>query len=174
MPLTLQYSNEDDRAYGLAGMSISLAVLDAIDRVVEVSIDTEDDPMIDFSQDYYFSASPAISPKAVWENLMRNYHLTASMVVSNLMARSLIRLGEDIPADIMDAAYREIEAEGRDTCGLEDDEIKRIYDKILMQNRRIFGNPRLRPAVSQLAQLISRRRRLSGSELRDELTYLQL
>ena len=29
--LTLAYLNEDDRAYGLAGMAISLAALDAID-----------------------------------------------------------------------------------------------------------------------------------------------
>lgn len=30
MAMTLTYSNEDDRAYGLAGMTISLAALDAI------------------------------------------------------------------------------------------------------------------------------------------------
>lgn len=37
--LTLEYSNEDDRAYGLAGMAISLAALDAIDRIAEVNLD---------------------------------------------------------------------------------------------------------------------------------------
>ena len=31
--MTLTYLNEDDKAYGLAGMAISLAALDAIDRV---------------------------------------------------------------------------------------------------------------------------------------------
>ena len=130
MALTLKYSNEDDRAYGLAGMTITLADLDAVDRVVSVSLDAEG-PMIDFSQEYYFSVSPAVSPKAVWNNLLQNYHITASMVVSNILARSLVRLGEDVPSDIMQSVYDEIEAEGRDTVGLDPDEVKMIFNKIL-------------------------------------------
>ena len=34
--LTLTYLNEDDRVYGLAGMAISLAALNALDRLAEV------------------------------------------------------------------------------------------------------------------------------------------
>ncbi len=37
--LTLKYQNEDDKAYGLAGMAIALAALDALDRVAGVSLD---------------------------------------------------------------------------------------------------------------------------------------
>lgn len=173
MALTLTYCDEDDRAYGLAGMTISLASLDAIDRVVSVSLDS-DGPMVDFSHDYYFSLSPAISPKAVWDNMLRNYHITASMVIGNIMARSLVRLREEAPADVMEKIYHEIEAEGIDTCGLEEDEIKAIYNKILLQSRRIFMNPRLHPAVTSLAGIIARRRSLTGGELRDQLNYLQL
>ena len=171
--MTLNYSNEDDRAYGLAGMTISLASLDAIDKVVEVSLDAEG-PMVTFSQEYYYSLSPAVSPKMVWENLIRNFHITSSMVIANVLARSLVRLGEDAPKDVLDEVYGEIEAEGEETCGLEKDEIEAFYNKIVMQNRRIFGNPRLRPAIAELASIISRRRNMSGLELRDELTLLQL
>lgn len=171
--MTLKYTNEDDRAYGLAGMTISLAALDAIDSVVEVSMDA-DGPMVTFSQEYYYSVSPAISPKAVWENLMRNFHITSSMVVANVMARSIVRLGEEAPNSVMQEVYDEIEAEGTDTCGLEKDEVKTFYNRIFMQNRRIFTNPRLNPAIRELAGIFSRRRRLSGLELRDELTLLQL
>lgn len=173
MALTLHYSNEDDRAYGLAGMTISLAALDAIDKVVEISIDS-DGPMVRFSQEYYYSLSPAVSPKTVWENLMRNYHITASMVVANILARSIVRLGEDAPKDVWESVFDEIESEGQQTCGLEKDEVEALYNKIFMHNRRIFSNPRLRPLISELAGTISRRRRLSGLEIRDELNYLQL
>ena len=65
--LTLAYLNEDDRAYGLAGMMISLASLRAIDRVAEVSLDSEG-PMVEFSHEYYFPGSPSISPKSTWDN----------------------------------------------------------------------------------------------------------
>lgn len=173
MSITLNYSNEDDKAYGLAGMTISLASLDAIDKVVGISLDA-DGPMVTFSQEYYYSLSPAVSPKLVWENLIRNYHITASMVVANLLARSLVRLGEEAPKDLLDIVYGEIESEGEETCGLEKDEIAAFYNKIVMQNRRIFGNPRLRPAIADLARTISRRRTLSGLEIRDELSSLQL
>ena len=69
--LTLAYLNEDDRAYGLAGMMISLASLNAIDRVAEICLDS-DGPMVEFSHEFYFQGSPSISPKATWDNLHRN------------------------------------------------------------------------------------------------------
>ncbi|MDE6273398.1 MAG: hypothetical protein K2M31_10390 [Muribaculaceae bacterium] len=171
--MTLSYSNEDDRAYGLAGMAISLAGLNAIDRVVDISLDS-DGPMVNFSQEYYYSLNPVISPKSVWENLMNNFHITASMVIGNVMARSLVRLHEDLPSEIERQVYAEIEAEGEDTCGLEKDEIETFYRRLLTHHRRIFANPRLHPAISELAGIISRRRRLSGLELREEMEYLQL
>ncbi|MDE5652122.1 MAG: hypothetical protein K2G75_04350 [Muribaculaceae bacterium] len=171
--MTLSYSNEDDRAYGLAGMAISLAGLDALDSIVDISLDA-DGPMVNFSQQYYYSLSPAVSPKSVWENLIRNFHITASMVVGNVLARSMVRLHEDLPAEVEREIYSEIAAEGADSCGLEKDETEVLYRRIMSQHRRIFGNPRLHPAITELARIISRRRTLSGLELREELAYLQL
>lgn len=171
--LTLTYLNEDDRAYGLAGMVISLASLNAIDRVAEVSIDA-DGPMVEFSHEYYFPGSPVVSPKATWDNLVRNFHITTSMVVSNILARSIVRMKEEAPKEIMDEIYSEVEREGRDTCSLEEDEIENLYNNALMRARRIFRNPRLHPAIDEFARVISRRRSLSGMEILDELHLLQL
>ncbi len=171
--MTLAYLNEDDRAYGLAGMVISLASLHAIDRVAEVSLDAEG-PMVEFSHRYYFPGSPSISPKASWDNLVQNFHLTTSMVVSNVLARSVVRLKEEAPAEVMDKIYDEVEREGRDTCSLEDDEIENLYNNALQRARRLFHNPRLHPAIDEFARVISRKRHLSGMEIVDELHLLQL
>ncbi len=171
--LTLSYLNEDDRAYGLAGMVISLASLHAIDRVAEISLDN-DGPMVEFSHEYYFPGSPAMSPKAVWDNLVQNFHITTSMVLSNVLARSVVRMKEEAPADMMKEIYSVVEREGRDTCALEDDEIENLYNNALMRARRLFGNPRLHPAIDEFARIISRKRSLSGMEIRDELHLLQL
>lgn len=171
--LTLTYLNEDDRAYGLAGMVISLASLNAIDRVAEVSIDA-DGPMVEFSHEYYFPGSPVVSPKATWDNLVQNFHITTSMVVSNILARSIVRMKEEAPKEIMDEIYSEVEREGRDTCSLEEDEIENLYNNALIRARRIFRNPRLHPAIDEFARVISRRRSLSGMEILDELHLLQL
>ena len=170
---SLTYLNEDDRAYGLAGMMVALASLRAIDRVALVSIDS-DGPMVEFSHAYYFSGSPSISPKSTWENLVRNFHLTTSMAVSNVLARSLVRLKEDVSSEILDTIYQQVELEGRDTCSLEEDEIEQLYNDVLTKARRIFRNPRIHPAIDEFAKVISRRRSLSGREIIDELHLLQL
>lgn len=171
--LSLTYRNEDDRAYGLAGMAISLAALDAIDRVAAVSLDS-DGPMVSFSHEYYFSGSPSVSPKATWSNLLHNFYITSAMVVSNVMARSMVRLGREVPDSILGEIRREMEAEGADTCSLEADEVDRLYLKTTTGMRRIFANPRLHPAIDEFVRVISRRRTLSGMEIYDELRSLRL
>lgn len=170
---TLAYLNEDDRAYGLAGMAISLAALDAIDRIACVSLDA-DGPMVSFSHEYYFSGSPSISPKATWSNLVHNFYITSAMVVSNVMARSLVRLGEEVPESILDKIHSEMQNEGQETCALEADEVDRLYVKTTTGMRRIFANQRLHPAIERFAGILSRRRELSGTEIFDELRALRL
>lgn len=171
--LTLSYQNEDDRAYGLAGMAISLAALDAIDRVASVSLDSEG-PMVNFSNEYYFSGSPSVSPKATWNTLLHNFYITSAMAVSNVMARSLVRLGEEAPQPVMEALRAEINAEGIETCALEEDEVDRMYRKTIMGMRRIFGNRRLHPAIGEFARMLSVRRELTGTDIYDELRALNL
>lgn len=171
--LTLTYLNEDDKAYGLAGMAISLAALDAMDRVASISLD-EDGPMVTFSHQYYFPASPAVSVKTNWNNLLHNYYITSAMVLSNVMARSMVRLHQEVPAELLRTLHEEIVQEGRDTCSLEDDEIENIYGRTTTLMRRIFNNPLVKPAIDDFARLISRRRTLSGTEILDELQQLQI
>ncbi|MCH5213996.1 MAG: hypothetical protein J1E97_02285 [Muribaculaceae bacterium] len=173
MPFQLAYSNEDDRAYGLAGMAISMASLDALDRLAEIYLDA-DGPMVSFSHDYYFSSSPSVSPKAVWHNLMSNFQLTTSLVLGNVMARSVVRLGTELPQDVLAAVRDIVREEGRDTCSLEDEEADAVFEKMMRHSLRLFHNPRLHPAVKQLAGVISRRRRLSVIDLTEELELLRI
>lgn len=171
--LTLEYANEDDRAYGLAGMAISVAALDAIDKIAFVSLDAEG-PMVTFSHEYFFSGSPSISPKASWTHTLNNFYLTSAMVVSNVMARSLVRLGMEVPDELSSRLRKEIAEEGRESCSLEPDEIDRILGKTTTYMHRIFGNPRIRPAIEDFARTLSRRRRMSGLEIFEELRALRI
>lgn len=169
----LTYLNEDDRAYGLAGMAISLAAFDAIDRVASVSLDS-DGPMVNFTHAYYFTGSPYMSPKRSWDIMVRNFNLTTAMVISNVLARTLVRTGHDAPEAVMRELFDEVELEGKNSLDLEHDEISNLFRKNLSYARRIFGNPRLHPAIGDLARTIALRRTLSGTEIQDELEYLQI
>ena len=155
-------------------MMIALANLRAIDRVAFVSLDANG-PMVEFSHAYYFTGSPSISPKSTWDNLVENFHLTTSMVLANVLSRSLVRLKEkSAPQKLLDEIYEQVELEGKDTCDLEADEIERLYNHALAKAIRIFQNPRLHPAIDEFAHIISRKRNLSGREVFDELHLLQL
>lgn len=169
--ISITYINDDDRAFGLAGMTISLAALDAIDRIQEISMDSEG-PMVHFSSDYYFCGGPMLSAKATWNNLIRNFHLTTSMAVGNIMARSMVRSGERMPTEVMNTLKDVVIEEGRETCALEDDEIDALFNKALAQNHRLFSNPRMIPAVNRLADLFTQRRSMSGRELEEALSML--
>lgn len=173
MAFELFYSNEDDRAYGLAGMAISMASLDALDRITEIFLDA-DGPMVSFSQSFYYPESPAVSPKVVWNNLISNLQLTTSLVLGNVMARSLVRMGAEADAGIYDEIRSLVREEGKDICSLEEEEADEIFDNVMRHSRRLFNNPRLQPAVRQLAGVISRRRRLSVIELAEELEMLRI
>lgn len=172
-PLTLQYLNEDDRAFGLAGMALAVAALNAADLISEVSIDAPD-AMVSFSHEYYFSGNPSISPKATWSNMIRNFQVTSAMAVANLFSRSLVRLHTQVPDELLNELHSTILEEGRESCALDEDEVEDIYRRVLTYNRRIFGNPRLHPSIAMFAGTISRRRTLSGREIEEELRMLQL
>lgn len=171
--LTLKYSDEKDRAYGLAGMTISLAALDAFDRIARVNLDGE--PwMVEFSNEYYFSGSPSISPKTTWDNMVQNFHITASMVIGNVMSRAMVKMHREIPTDVLGAVHTAIQDEGRDSCGLEDDEIDALFNRALTYSRRIFSDSRLHPAIEEFAHVLTKKRILSGNEIHEELRNLQL
>lgn len=171
--LTLSYLNEDDRAYGLAGMTIVAAALGAADLLSAISIDAPDN-MVTFSHRYYFSNDSALSPKAVWKHTLRSYHISAAMALANVFARSKVRLGAPVPDPLLATLHQVIVDEGKDYCELETDEADEIYNRTLGYSHRIFDNTRLYPAIREFANLISRRRTLSGREIIDELESLQL
>ena len=173
--LTLTYQNEDDKAYGLAGMALSAVALNSSDLIAEISIEGDDDRhLVTFSHSYYFCGSPSISPKATWENTLRNFQVTSAMTLANLYARSMVRMGTTVPDELLETLHQAIVREGCESCSLEEDEAESIYNKMLGYSRRIFGNRRLYPSISLFAGAISRRRRLSGREIEEELQRLQL
>ncbi|MBD5186778.1 MAG: hypothetical protein HDS93_03590 [Bacteroidales bacterium] len=171
--LTLKYLNEDDRAYGLAGMSVSLAALNAIQRVASVSLDS-DGPMVIFGNEYYFSGSPSVSPKATWDKLVENFQITSAMALANVMSRSIVRMHRQVPLEILKEIHDAMIEEGRETCSLEEDETDALFNKMMTYNNRIFNNPRVHPAIDEFVRILSRRRSLTGGEIIDELRNLQL
>lgn len=169
----LKYKNDEDRAYGLAGMVIAVASMDAIDRVAMVSLDS-DGPMVTFSNEFYFPGSQSASPKATWRRLFDNFQITSAMAISNVLSRKLIHERSNELDDMLRPLRDVIILEGEDVCSLESDEVESIFNRMLSHSGRIFGNSRLSPIIDEFASIIARRRRLTGREIAEELSLLQM
>ena len=169
----LHYTDDEDRAYGLAGMAISVASLDALDRITEVFLDS-DGPMVAFAHPYFYSQSPAVSPKAVWNNLMSNLQLTTSLALGNVMARSLVRNRKEAGREVFEKLRNVVREEGMEYCQLDAEEADAVFDNMLRHSLRLFNNPRLHPAVRELAGILALKRRLNVFELAEELELLRI
>ena len=90
------------------------------------------------------------------------------------LAGGVVRENGADPTEMLHALYPVIESEGKEVCELEEDEIRSFYENSLMKAHRTFGNPRLRPYVERLADIITRRRTLTGREIAEELHALHL
>lgn len=169
----LHYTGEDDRAYGLAGMAIAAAAIGALDRVAEVNLDAEG-PMVEFSHEFYFTSSPSISPKVVWQRTVENFKITSMMVMANVMSRYYIRLSQPLSPDILSLLQDAMTEEGSLSCSLEADEVNHFFSSAMRDCHRIFSNPRLSPRVTEFAGTLGRRRHMTALEVADELRRLQL
>ena len=65
----LKYRNEDDKCYGVAGMTIGLLVFNGDKMLSSVSVDAPAGEMMDLTDDFYFSGNPQISASVVWRTL---------------------------------------------------------------------------------------------------------
>ncbi len=169
----LQYENEDDRAYGLAGMAIALAAMDALNWVADMDLDA-DGPMVSFSHAFYFSNSPSVSPKAVWHRTVQNFKVTSMMVMANVMSRYYVRLSQPLPPEVLGYVRDTMTEEGAESCSLEADEVGQLFNLTMRDCHRIFSNPRLTPRVTEFAGTLGRLRHMSALEVADELHRLQL
>lgn len=169
----LAYQNEDDRAYGLAGMAIALAAVDSLGSVAELDMDAEG-PMVSFSHAFYFSTSPSISPKVVWLRSVENFKMTSMMVMANVMSRYYVRLSQALPPDVLGYVRDAMTEEGEISCSLEADEVGQIFNLTMRNCHRIFSNPLLTPRITEFAGTLGRLRRMSALEVADELHRLQL
>lgn len=169
----LNYKSEEDRAYGLAGMVIAVASMDAIDRVSMISLDSEG-PMVTFSNEFYYPGSQSASPKATWHRLLENFQITSAMAISNVLSRRYVYEHTTDIDDMLPPLREAMTLEGKDVCALEEDEIDRVFRNMLSYSQRIFGNRRLSPLIDEFAGILARRRTLTGREIAEELSLLQM
>lgn len=163
---SLKYTDEVDKSFGLAGMAISLMAWDAEDMLQRIDLDSEDSDAMLMSDDYYFCTAPRVNAKAVWEQTLKRFQITAAMTIGNLVCRELAHRNHRKISSTTDSALRKVlTAEGAALCNLEDDEVSQVYTKSLAYCNRLFGHPGVCQLAEQLAETIRTNRAIEATQV---------
>lgn len=162
----IKYADETDKAYGLAGMAISLIAWDAEEWLDAINLDAPADSAMEMTSEFYLTLAPRVGAKAVWQQASQRFKLTAAMTVANVACREMaLRSHGFLPADA-DSELRALLAdEGAELCGYEPDEVSRLYGQALTYCSRLFGHPGVCKLADQLATRLVENRRLDALEV---------
>lgn len=170
---SLKYVDETDKSFGLAGMAISLIAWDAREWLEAIDLDAAPDEAMRMSADFYFTTAPRVGAKAVWEQALTRFRLTAAMTVANVACREMAHHGHSqLPVKI-DSALREVlTEEGANLCGLDNDEVSRIYGKALAYCGRLFSHPGVKRLAESCSNALRDKRSMSSAEIFEILAPL--
>lgn len=168
----LKYVDEDDRAYGVAGMTIALVLWDGEPYLSAVSIDNPVGQSIEFNPNFGFAGNPRLMASLAWREHIKQFELTAAMVIANAMCRSYVRASAAMTAATGKALREFVRNEGRESCSLEEDETDILYNKTHRYLDRVFTHAAVTSLARDLADTLRTRRRLSASEVFEILSVL--
>lgn len=171
---SLKYKDDTDRSYGATGMAIGLMVLDGHDMLTSITIDGDPDDMVKMSEEFYFAGNPGVSAKTAWTQLLNNYNIGVGMIISNLLCRHLVLAGSRLPEEIHDFLQSLAREEGHDACGLDDDEVERLFDKNFNYLNRVFSHRGVQAVAHDFAAALLSARTMSRHDVLDQLEALRL
>lgn len=174
MNRTLKYCDEKDKSYGIAGMAVALVVLDGDDYIDSLSLDEPDGHNISFSNEFFFISNPAFSAKTAWNELLKQFQLTAAMLISNLMCRNYVQHRHRLSHDIEDTLRRFIRQQAQEYCSLDTDEADNIYDKSIAYFDRIYSYAQVHEIVDSFVSSLDARRQMSAQEVMESLSRLSM
>lgn len=169
----IKYTDETDKAYGLAGMAISLVAWDAEEWLEAINLDAAPDEAIQMSAEFYMNIAPRIGAKALWEQTLKRFQLTAAMMVANVACREMVKNNHSSLSGEADAALRKaLYDEGADLCSLDQDEVSRIYGKSLNFCLQLFLHPVVRQTATKFSNILQQNRCLYSEEILNILNDL--
>jgi hypothetical protein len=163
--ITLKYKDEEDRAYGLSGMAVSMYLLDHEKYIDELSLDAEADKGLRFTADFFHLASPSLSAKAVWADNLSRFNLLNGLIISNLLSRAKVRSDERVNSQLYRVLGHMLAEEGKEMCSLDEDEASALYNKNFSYFEDVFDNTAVVATVRDMASQLMQRRTLNADEV---------
>lgn len=169
---TFNYSDENDRCYGLTGMVLTMYEQEVINMLHLITLDSDDGYSIVFTPDFYFNSNPRYSAKLAWNEMLRQYQSLVRLVLGNIACRRLVHEHKPIDADSRAEMLQLVSAPGADDCALEQDEIEAIFNHTLRDMQEMFGNARVAALSDRFAEELKQRRTMSADDVADVIQCL--
>lgn len=166
----MKYNDEEDKCYGIAGMAIGITIWNRENLLYKLDLDDENESVA-FTSEFYFAGNPAVNPKASWHQMLDHYRITVGMLIANLLCRS-IHNSKFNYTKIKKLLYKPLAEEGKQSCQLEDDEIRTLFESTYNYLENIFRNRSVQAIASDFANTLRKRRSLSCYEVKELLSML--
>lgn len=170
--MELRYINEDEKCYGITGMAIGMVVWNAEDVLASVSLDAPVDEVVEFTNEYYFNGNPRLSAKVAWNHILEHYQVSMGMMIGNVLCRSYVLHESSLDNKIKDELIKYLDEEGRETCSLDSDEVRRLFDKSFSYLNKVFNHSGVQSIAHDFARVLKNRRRMSRGEVIEQLQAL--
>lgn len=171
---TLKYKDDRDRCYGLAGMAMSIVVMDSEELLAGIDMDAPADEMMKFTPDYYFAGNPRLSARMAWNHLVEHYNVTMGMLVANVLCRYYVHRREEITPELLGLVHRYVVEEGNETCQLEEDEVNTLFNKQFSYMQRLFRHSGVQSVIDDFVKVLEQQRHMSVNEVVDGFRALSM
>lgn len=173
MAIGLKYIDEDDKCYGITGMAIGIMVCDAENLISSISLDEEEGNAMKFTNEI-FTANPRIPAKLSWQHMVEQYQIAMGMLIANLMCRNCVLRQGGISNEMKNLVYKYLQDEGKRICSLEEDEIKKLFDKNYAFMQRIFNHQGVQNIVHDFVRNLKSSRSMERSQIIENLRALSM
>ncbi len=175
MKTDLQYRNEDDKCYGATGMTVAFVVMEGDDLVSGVNIDAETaDEIMEYTGEYFFNGNPGVSAKSAWNTLLKHFNYSMAAAIGNVMCRRYVLDHAQIDNSTKKYLLDLMIEEGNETCNLDEDETRRIFDKNYVYLTRVFTHQGIQSVCNDFANTLKRRRHMSRLDILEHLRALRM
>lgn len=170
----MKYRSDNDKSYGAADMVIGLNVLNAEDTFCSVTIDADGLDCVVMMPDFLISDQLTCDAHDAWEKSVRHFHVAMGMVIADRVSRKMLHDHGTVDRKMHNQMLSAMTKEGKTLCCLEHDEVENVFEEYFQHMVKVFSNPTVRNATSQLASLLQERRTLSNTEVEELLTELSI
>lgn len=163
----MKYRSENDKAYGVAGMALGLAVFDVSALSQGIDLDATGFECLQFVPDFFIAGNPLMSAKDSWKHTYSHFQVMMGLSIANAMCRKMLLDHGSIDRKLRTLLLETACNEGMVSCQLEKEEVEPLFDKYFSHLMGVFSNQDIAQAVDRFAHIIQQERTLSRQDMED-------